>query len=74
MVLTTTRHACQLGRESRSPKYHDLRNYMEKVKVEGDPPIPCLHGAGIQTYFVVVSSILAAPGGPEAGAPLLHAP
>ena len=46
---------------------------MEKLEVEGEPPIPCLHGVGYELFVVDVSSFFAASGGPEAGAALLHA-
>ena len=46
---------------------------MEKLIVNGDTPISCFRGV-VYENVVVGELVFAAPGGPVAGAPLLHAP
>ena len=52
MTLVTRCHAFETGRDSLSPKYYDLRNCMEKLSMQGHPPIPSTSKLIVQIMFV----------------------
>ena len=71
--MTCRCHASQPGRESLSPKYDDLRNYTEMLNIQGQPDTSVYSNIYRMKNVPGQTLIFAAPGGPEAGAPLLHA-
>ena len=51
-----------------------LQSYMKIATVEGHADIPSTAKVAVWIMFVDRHSIFAAPGGPETGTALLHAP
>ena len=74
MVLVTRQHALQQGRVSPVPSHFILRNYMEKLIVEAQAEIPPTAKLVNGLLRSTNAPIFAAPGGPEPGAALPHAP